>query len=429
MGPVYPVTLDDLSAGCNLGLGVFWCVAGVHRRLCDFIHKIVVHRRDEAIRVWRNWLREDPLVHPYRWLRPDLVPPAPFLQCEPHSTPDGSGVLSDPNLIDAEFRKAWLPYFCRSGQRETSLDEFGFEVRGWLPVLPEIHLPRLTGQILADVVHRKSVSAGGLDGWGWRELKVFPVSWYDELARTLAKFEDVGIWPDGLLDAYITMIPKTDGDATFLGQRPLSVLPVVYRIWASARMGQLGDWFKSWVPDSVFSAGGGRGSVEAWYTSALDFGEVLSGAVDSHVHLFVADVVKSFDTVDRGILDRVLSGLGLPGWFRHAYFEYHAHVRLRFKLASGLGEPWTRDGGIPQGCPLSMMFIVALYLPWCRYHSAQVGVRPQLYADNLKCLSRDPELLFRAARFTTEYVGLVGQEPAPSKCILFKYLLGRFEVI
>ena len=52
------------------------------------------------------------------------------------------------------------------------------------------------------------------------------------------------------------MIPKTDGDATPLGQRPLSVLPVVYRIWASTRMGQLGDWFRSWVPDSVFSAGG-----------------------------------------------------------------------------------------------------------------------------------------------------------------------------
>ena len=214
------------------------------------------------------------------------------------------------------------------------------------------------------------------------------------------------------------MIPKAGGDATPLGQRPLSVLPVVYRLWASTRLGQLADWFQSWVLASVFSAGGGRGSVEAWYTSSLDIEEVLCGATDSHVHLFVADVVKSFDTVDRTILDRVLSSLGLPGWFRHAYFEYHARVRMRFKLASDLGAPWTRDGGIPQGCPLSMMFIVALYLPWCRYLSAQVGVQPQLYADNLKCLSRDPDLLLAAARFTTGYVRLVGQEPAPSKCVL-----------
>ena len=39
------------------------------------------------------------------------------------------------------------------------------------------------------------------------------------------------------------------------------------------------------------------------------------GSGDYHVHLFVADVVKSFDTVDRVILDFVLGRLGLPGWF------------------------------------------------------------------------------------------------------------------
>ena len=301
IGPLHPVTFGDLDMVRGVGIGEFHrIVSDLHRRLSDFIHEVVVHRRDEAVRGWRNWVREDPLIHPYKWLRPDLVLPAPFLQCEPHRTTDGSGVLSDPNQIDAEFRKAWLPYFCRSGQRETSLDEFGFEVDGWLPLLPVVNLPRLTGQVLYDVVHRKSATAGSLDVWGWKELKVLPVSWFDQLARILTLVEDDGVWPDGLLDAYITMIPKTDGDATPLGQRPLSVLPVVYRIWASSRMVQLEGWFKSWVPDSVFSAGGGRGSVEAWYIFAFDIEEVLSGSVDSHVHLFVADVIKSFDTVDRG---------------------------------------------------------------------------------------------------------------------------------
>ena len=78
------------------------------------------------------------------------------------------------------------------------------------------------------------------------------------------------------------------------------------------------------------------------------------------------DVVKSFDTVDRDILDCALGRLGLPAWFRRVYFSFHREVRLRFKLAAGLGVAWTRDGGIPQGCPLSMVFIVALYAPWCR---------------------------------------------------------------
>ena len=101
-----------------------------------------------------------------------------FLQCDPLITPGGSGVLADPARIDEEFRKAWLPYFCRSGQREASLEEFDREVEGWLPLLPEVHLPRLTGQMLADVVQSKNVTASCLDGWGWREMKALPVPWF-----------------------------------------------------------------------------------------------------------------------------------------------------------------------------------------------------------------------------------------------------------
>ena len=90
-----------------------------------------------------------------------------------------------------------------------------------------VFLPRLTGGLLADVLHRKKVTAGGLDGWSCREFKVLPASLFDGLARNLSCVEDSGIWPEGLLDAYIEMIPKVDGDATPLEQRPLSVLPVV----------------------------------------------------------------------------------------------------------------------------------------------------------------------------------------------------------
>ena len=55
---------------------------------------------------------------------------------------------------------------------------------------------------------------------------------------------------------------------------------------------------------SVFySLGNGLSSVEAWFSTALDIEDVLSGTGGDQLHVMVADVVKSFDTVDRSILD------------------------------------------------------------------------------------------------------------------------------
>ena len=53
-GPVYLVTLEDFRAVQDQGLGHFLrTVSDVHHRLSDFIHGVVVHRRDEAFRGWR----------------------------------------------------------------------------------------------------------------------------------------------------------------------------------------------------------------------------------------------------------------------------------------------------------------------------------------------------------------------------------------
>ena len=111
------------------------------------------------------------------------------------------------------------------------------------------------------------------------------------LAILLEMVEASRVWPQGLLDAYIAMIPKADGDSTPLGQRPLSVLPVVYRLWASLRLGHLREWVEGWSPKSVFSLGNGLSSVEAWFSTALNIEEVLSGARGDQLHVMVADVI------------------------------------------------------------------------------------------------------------------------------------------
>ena len=72
-------------------------------------------------------------------------------------------------MVDQEFQKASLLFLF--GRGHADLWDFAEEVEEWLPVLDVIDLPVLDGDILSDVAWKKSMTAGGLDGWGWRDLK------------------------------------------------------------------------------------------------------------------------------------------------------------------------------------------------------------------------------------------------------------------
>ena len=91
--------------------------------LNGFLRQVVVSRRDGGFRRWSRWLREDLSSRPYAWLRPDFVPPSPFLVVKDPQT-WSSRILVEPHLIAAEFRKAWMPFFCRSGHPVVTPDQF-----------------------------------------------------------------------------------------------------------------------------------------------------------------------------------------------------------------------------------------------------------------------------------------------------------------
>ena len=70
----------------------------------DSLGRLLSLARDVGVRKWARWLREDLSSRPYVWLRPDFVPPSPFLVVKDPQT-QSSRILVEPHLIDAEFRK------------------------------------------------------------------------------------------------------------------------------------------------------------------------------------------------------------------------------------------------------------------------------------------------------------------------------------
>ena len=129
--------------------------------LSGFLKQVVVSRRDLGIPKWVNWLKEDLSSRP-----------SPFLVVKDPQT-QSSRILVEPHLIDAELRKAWMPFFCRSGHPVVTPDQFLDFVGHLLPQEPYLGLPRITGRDLQEVARAGGSTAGGLDGGHGMRLRHF----------------------------------------------------------------------------------------------------------------------------------------------------------------------------------------------------------------------------------------------------------------
>ena len=90
-------------------------------------------------------------------------------------------------------------------------------------------------------------------------------------------------------------------------------------------------------------------------------------------------------------------------------------------LAGSAGEPYTRQTGIPQGDPISMMVIALLSTAWMN-QMEELGVQPRILADDIAVLAggeNAPEAFEKAYDATQDHLTRMGARISPQKCIVF----------
>ena len=90
---------------------------------------------------------------------------SPLLGCEPAITPDESGISVAPHAVDEQFQKGLAPFFSGAEREQVDVDDFAFEVGGWLPRLEIVTLLAVDGRTLFDVVQNQVV-------YGWWDLLI-----------------------------------------------------------------------------------------------------------------------------------------------------------------------------------------------------------------------------------------------------------------
>eukprot|EP00972_Heterocapsa_arctica_P083352 12282713-Heterocapsa_arctica.AAC.1 len=115
----------------------------------------------------------------------------------------------------------------------------------------------ITGAALVSEALGLGESACGLDQWRPESVKAlaqwFP-SLFDSLADILNIVELTGEWPTDLASGYTALVPK-DGEIPEpkpTDYRPITVLSIIYRLWARYRFRDTLLWQEAWIDDGAW---------------------------------------------------------------------------------------------------------------------------------------------------------------------------------
>ena len=220
-----------------------------------------VQREDrERVQAWRAWLQAEWGTKPgavYRWLKEEgFSPPVVFI-----ARRDGTPT-ANVREMDELVRAAWGPINRKYAEGPEPCPETFVAKYGHL-----LHrVPMLAKQLTRPYLRRRLMamrpSAMGLDGWSLQDLRALPDRVLQWLAQLLALIEEVGQWPALLAQGYTSLIPKP-GEEGPLGTRLLTVLSMVYRLWAGTRLWEVMRWQEAWVHPRAYGFRLARGAVDA----------------------------------------------------------------------------------------------------------------------------------------------------------------------
>ena len=297
------------------------------------------------------------------------------------------------NAVFAAFVDLWKPMWTRHQDADpTHWDPFVrqlMDLPGAAEVMP---LPPITtAQWDQAVGHKKARTATGPDGVSRLDLVRMPEPLTTQLVELVNQY-DQGIrpWPQAALVGHISNVEKCP-DATAPQQfRPITVLTLPYRVWASIRAKQCLKWLAQFAPEGMHGNVPGRSTVGVWWALALEI-----EAATQHGHQisgFLTDLTKAFNNLPRAAIYACALHYGLPLAFVRSWHLALDRLQRHFVVSGAVSGPVWSTNGYPEGDPLSVVAMVLLNLAMHSHLATSSPLAKVLtFVDNWEGICPDPE--------------------------------------
>jgi hypothetical protein len=256
-------------------------------------------------------------------------------------------------------------------------------------------------------------SASGPDFWAVANLKNLPDPIFALLPELFTLIENSTEWPVAMLYGFCALIPKTAGDTSPLGQRPLGIMSVLYRLFCAYRLQDVIAWQEHFLHESQHGFRTGHFTDDVFYDISLRIEDALcNGTALIGIHY---DYKKAFDLLPRCILFKIAEQMGFCPKLLKLMKHIYSNLKRYFRIPGGLSDTFVSSCGILQGCPLSVCFLNLMMGTWARTIVAETESIPQVFADDSMILAHDIDTAKKACHLTGEFAKITKQELAMSK--------------
>ena len=293
----------------------------------------------------------------------------------------------NPNEIHESFIREWVKRWDRHRHLDPAhWDEVLALTQTLLhcPVMPLI--PITLSRWKQAIQAKKHRSATGLDAVARRDLLSFPDELHLQLLQIFTHAEKTGQWPRQLLQGAVFSLEKVPQAQTVNEYRPITVMPLAYRIYTTIRSREVLLHLRQHVPPTLLGNIPGRQASTLWWTMqhrielALQASQPLTGAT--------SDIVKAFNHLPREVTFQVARCMGVHPDIIRAWASAATQLKRHFVVKNSPSAQVGSTTGFVEGCGMS---VVAMVLINTLIHAFLQCKHPEVtfttYVDNYELLS------------------------------------------
>ena len=289
---------------------------------------------------------------------------------------------------------------------------------------PTMQYRPMNAEVLIQAIQKTKIkSARGIDGFSTMDLRKLPKCVWEVLAQLINHIESGNCWPEYWMTAKTLCLPKTEGSASPLAIRPVTILSKIYRVWARIRGIEIAKHLADQVPPTI---GGPCKGISADVIAMLS-SDIIEEHLQGNSQLCgaVIDIVQCYNGIPRIPLRELLGRLGVSWEYIHAFMQMleQMTMKTRFEISGHLGPPSNTTTGIVEGCGVAVACMLAIAILCYRtIQEVNADLTTVMFADNWAIFHQTPQGLLEGLNRAVALLKALKIELSPQKSWLWAFI-------